>query len=284
MTFNNEKIKGALRCPICNSSVELLQENCGTLYCNGPRKHCYDFAAGGYLNLCRPGQSGGGDSKQAVRARSDFLDLGYYAPVRAKLCELLCDLLDSAAQPLVIDAGCGEGYYSTAIAKHGFATAGFDLSKFATDAAAKRAKKEELPNAFYGVASVFELPIVDGAADAVVNIFAPCVDAEYSRVLREGGYLIIACAGPDHLLGLKRAIYDEAHKNESRADMPTTLTRVDSARVRYEIDLNSEQAIKTLFAMTPYYWRTSQEDVKKLDGLNSLHTEVDVIFEIYQKT
>jgi hypothetical protein len=35
--------------------------------------------------------------------------------------------------------------------------------------------------------------------------------------------------------------------------------------------------------MTPYYWKTSQDDVKKLDGLESLHTEIDVIFEIYQK-
>jgi 23S rRNA (guanine745-N1)-methyltransferase len=117
----------------------------------------------------------------------------------------------------------------------------------------------------------------------VVNVFAPCVDAEYSRVLRDGGYLVIACAGPDHLLGLKRAIYDEVHLNDTRADMPTSLKKVDTARVKYEIDLTSNAAIKNLFAMTPYYWKTSQDDVKKLDGLESLHTEIDVIFEIYQK-
>ena len=283
LTFNNEKLKGALRCPICKAEMDISENGSATLFCKGAKKHCYDFASGGYVNLCRPGQSGGGDSKQAVRARSDFLDLDYYAPVRDKLCELLCGLLNAEEQPLVIDAGCGEGYYSTAIAKRGFALAGFDLSKFATDAAAKRAKREEIHNAFYGVASVFELPIADRTADAVVNIFAPCVESEYSRVLRDEGYLIIACAGPDHLLGLKRAIYREIHKNDTRADMPTALSKVDSARVKYEIDLNSNAAIKNLFAMTPYYWKTSQEDVKKLDGLDSLHTEIDVIFEIYKK-
>jgi 23S rRNA (guanine745-N1)-methyltransferase len=65
--------------------------------------------------------------------------------------------------------------------------------------------------------------------------------------------------------------------------MPTSLKKVDTARVKYEIDLASNAAIKNLFAMTPYYWKTSQDDVKKLDGLESLHTEIDVIFEIYQK-
>ena len=30
-------------------------------------------------------------------------------------------------------------------------------------------------------------------------------------------------------------------------------------------------------------FRKEQEDVKKLDGLVSLHTEIDVIFETYQK-
>ena len=51
----------------------------------------------------------------------------------------------------------------------------------------------------------------------------------------------------------------------------------------YDITVNGNQNIKNLFAMTPYYWKTSQDDVKKLDGLESLHTEIDVIFEIYQK-
>ena len=283
LTFNNEKLKNSLRCPVCNAKMDISVSDCATLFCNGTKKHCYDFASAGYVNLSRPGQSGGGDSKQAVRARSDFLNLDYYVPVRDRLCDLLCQRLEQSADTLVVDAGCGEGYYSNEIAKRGFALAGFDLSKFATEAAAKRAKREGIESSFFGVASVFELPLCDGSADAVVNVFAPCVDAEYSRVLRDGGFLVIACAGPDHLLGLKRAIYDEVHLNDTRADMPTSLKKVDTARVKYEIDLTSNAAIKNLFAMTPYYWKTSHDDVKKLDGLESLHTEIEVIFEIYQK-
>ena len=101
--------------------MDISVSDCATLFCNGTKKHCYDFASAGYVNLSRPGQSGGGDSKQAVRARSDFLNLDYYAPVRDCLCDLLCQRLEQSADTLVVDAGCGEGYYSNEIAKRGFA-------------------------------------------------------------------------------------------------------------------------------------------------------------------
>ncbi len=278
----NKIVDGMLVCPICKSRMSV-SDDLRSLICmgelDGSRRHCFDGGAGGYVSLCRNG--GGGDSKDAVRARSGFLGAGYYSPAADALVETVAEYVKHDS--LVIDAGCGEGYYSCEIAKCGFSVAGFDLSKFATDAAAKRAKREELGNAFFGVASVFELPIADKSADAVVNIFAPCVENEYSRVLRDGGYLIIACAGPDHLLGLKRAIYNEVHRNDTRADMPNGLQKINSVRVKYDIDLDTNDAIKNLFAMTPYYWKTSQDDVKKLDSLDTLHTEIDVILEIYQK-
>jgi 23S rRNA (guanine745-N1)-methyltransferase len=68
-----------------------------------------------------------------------------------------------------------------------------------------------------------------------------------------------------------------------RADMPTSLKHLDSVRVKYDIELNTNESIKNLFAMTPYYWKTSPNDVKKLDYIDRLNTEIDVILEIYQK-
>ena len=281
LTFKDKSIEAALLCPICKSHMTITYDSSGKLQCNGPRTHSYDFAAGGYVNLSTPGQSGGGDSKQAVRARSDFLNTGLYEPIASALCRLLSEYLSFNA--LVIDAGCGEGYYSERIASEGYSLAGFDLSKFATDAAAKRAKAKGRTNAFFGVASVFSLPISDSAADAVVNIFAPCAEAEYSRVLKDGGLLFVAAAGPDHLLGLKKAIYSEIHRNDIRADMPTEMKRIRNERLTYTITVNGNKNIKNLFAMTPYYWKTSQNDVQKLESLENLQTEIDINFEVYQK-
>lgn len=283
LTLNNEKIKSALICPICKSGVELSYEGSGRMFCGGIRTHSYDFASGGYVNLSSPGQSGGGDSKQAVAARTRFLELGYYSPIKEKLAELLNAYTQLKNEPLLIDAGCGEGYYSTYLAEQGAAVAGFDLSKFAIDSAAKRAKRAGLQNAFFGVASVYSIPIADGSADAVVNIFAPCVEKEYSRLLKDGGVLIVAGAAEDHLVGLKSIIYDDVRKNDCRADMPVELERISTHRLKYTVEIEGRENIKSLFAMTPYYWRTSQSDVNKLDSVDRLSTEIDVLFEIYHK-
>ncbi len=280
-TVKNKKIKEVLRCPICKCGMDIDERENGILFCNGERRHCYDFGAGGYVNLTKPGQSNGGDSKGAVRARSAFLDTQHYSPIAHKLCELVEKYC--GAESLVIDAGCGEGYYSVEIAKRGYSVIGFDLSKFATDAAAKRAKGEVADNTFFGTASVFDMPVANKAADAVVNIFAPCAEDEYSRVLKDGGVLIAVYAGPEHLMGLKNAIYEKTHANEERADLPKAMDEIECQRLTYTINVQGNASVKNLFAMTPYYWRTSIEDVKKLESVEELSTTVDIIFTVYNK-
>lgn len=274
----NKKIMEALRCPICNQKVNIEDR---TLSCDGVKRHCYDMASSGYINMTSPGQSNGGDSKVAVRARTAFLDTQHYRPIADTICKLLKK--HCADEGFVVDAGCGEGYYSVSVAACGYSVAGFDLSKFAAEAAAKRAKREGLDNAFFGVASVFDMPIADGCADAVINVFAPCVEQEYTRVLSGDGLLMAVYAGPDHLLGLKKAIYEQTHVNEERADLPKDLKEVERKRLQYRIKISGNDNIKNLFAMTPYYWRTSQNDLQKVEGLEELETEIDIIFAIYKK-
>ena len=159
---------------------------------------------------------------------------------------------------------------------------GFDLSKFAVDSAAKRLGRAG-HGGFFSVSSVFEMPLADGSAAAIVNVFAPCAEEEYCRVLKDGGYLIVAYAGPDHLMGLKRALYDIARGNDGRADLPDAMTLVEEIRVRFDISVEGKEQINHLFAMTPYYWKTSVSDGEKLARLEQLDTEVDVILAIYQK-
>ena len=278
-TIKEKLIKDALRCPICKSEVDVTS-NGASLFCKGAKKHCYDFASGGYVNLTAPGQSNGGDAKGAVRARSAFLNTEHYRPIADKLCDLLEKYVSRSS--LVIDAGCGEGYYSVGVAKRGFSVVGFDLSKFATDACAKRARGEGIDNTFFGTASVFEMPVSDGSADALINVFAPCAEDEYRRALKDDGVLIVVYAGPEHLLGLKDAIYEKTHVNEERADLPQNMRLAEKYRFEYDITVSGNENILNLFAMTPYYWKTSQNDVKKLEKLEELKTRIDIIFAVYK--
>lgn len=259
-----------------------VSDNGASLLCGGARTHCFDFSAGGYVNLSSPTQSGGGDSKGAVRARTEFLCKDYYLPVARAVEEAVAEYADRDKP--IIDAGCGEGYYSLFPARLGYSVYGADLSKFAVDAAAKRAAREGIDNAFFSTASVFSLPIADSSAGAVINIFAPCAEEEYSRVIKDGGVLIVAYAGEKHLLGLKAAIYENAHVNTDRADLPVNMKKICEKRVSYDIELTSNSDIMSLFAMTPYYWRTSQSDAEKLGVLDHLRTEVDIIVSIYRNS
>ena len=281
-----DRIIKSLICPVCGASVSE-SENKKSLICAGGakgnreiRRHCFDFSSAGYINLAPPSQSLSGDSKQAVASRTRFLDGGYYAPIRNAVCEAVKAYSGGG---LVIDAGCGEGYYTTAVAQSADAVIGFDLSKSGIEAAAKRARREDLGNALFSVAGIYTMPVADRCADAVISLFAPLAEQEFLRVLGDGGILVAVGAGKDHLLGLKRAVYDEVYRNEERADLPQTLVPIDKRELRFEIEVEDNQTIKDLFSMTPYYYRTGERDMAKLDRLSKLRTEVHVFVDVYRK-
>ncbi len=275
--LSDKKIIDILRCPLCGAAM---QTKGNSLLCLGQRTHCYDVASSGYVNFCSPDKSGGGDSKQAVRARSEFLNLGYYENVARALAEECERCLPQGG--VLIDAGCGEGYYASFLADKGFSVFGTDLSKFAVDAASKRLARGESDNFFFATASVFEMPVADSSADVITNVFAPCAEKEFSRVLKKDGILAIAFAGERHLWGLKNAIYDTANINTERADLPKSMTHLGDRRITYTVNIEGNAQIMSLFAMTPYYWRTSQADMEKLNALDRLTTEVDIIISLYR--
>lgn len=267
-----------LRCPCCNAPVDVENEG-KTLFCKGEKKHCFDFSSKGYVNLA--GSRGvTGDSKQAVRSRTDFLNKGYYAPIADKLCEVLEKYVSTG---VVLDAGCGEGYYTRRIADKGYDTVGLDLSKYAVDSLASRLHCKSNEKDFAVVASIYEMPFCNGFADAAVSIFAPCAEEEISRVLSEEGILVVVSAGREHLMGLKEALYSTAYENEERADMPSGMKLVERESLKYSVKIEGNADIKNLFSMTPYYWRTSPSDCEKLDGLDTLETKIDINFLVYKK-
>lgn len=270
--------KKELRCPVCHNGFSL-SENGRSLICKGEnKKHCFDIAASGYVNLAPPAKNGSGDPKEAVRSRTEFLDKGFYAPIRDTVCDKI-----ATHGGFVVDAGCGEGYYSCGIASCCEALVGFDLSKSSIEAAAKRARREGTGNAFFAVSGIYEMPLANECADAVVSIFAPCAEAEFNRVLKKDGLLIVVGAGEDHLLGLKKAIYETTYKNTERVDMPSSMRLLEEQRMAYTIELFDNKSIMDLFSMTPYSYRTGESDLQKLKKLERLITEVDVTVRVYQK-
>lgn len=264
-----------LRCPVCHADVAL---DGGVLFCKGARRHCFDLSGAGYVNLASAKAAGGGDDAELIRARTAFLTAGHYAPVADEIAALLDTY---APKGFVLDAGCGEGYYTAKMADTGLRALGIDLSKRGVLHAAKTAKRQGT-GAFFAVAGIFDLPCRDTSLDAVTSIFAPVCEAEFLRVLKPGGVLVLAGAGADHLYSLKQVLYDTPYRNEARADLPREMELLETRRVRYVAEMGQTD-LAALFAMTPYFYRTGEAGRARLAATASLGVDVDVEIAVYRK-
>lgn len=272
----NQSLIELLKCPVCGTAMHTSEDG-KICRCKGARVHSYDFSKSGYLNLGGP-HAGDGDSKEAILARRLFLDAGYYEP----LSNAINGMLDQIGASSVLDAGCGEGYYTNRMSKNGRQVLGFDLSRAGADYAARRAKQQP-DSAGFLAASIFSIPVQNASFDVITNIFAPCCEDEFTRVLKPQGYVLLVGAGESHLMGLKQAIYDNAYQNQGRADLPQMMTMEDRKRLTYEIEVVGKSHIQALFSMTPYYWRTSPKDRAKLEDLERLTTTVDFDLFLFRK-
>ncbi|WP_405058149.1 methyltransferase domain-containing protein [Kribbella sp. NBC_01505] len=183
-----------LRCPVCADALALTDR---TARC--AQGHAYDLAKQGYLNLL-PSASNGieGDSAGMIGARTVFLGGGHYAPIRDALILRAAEYLQPDSDELVVEVGAGTGYYLAGVTGASRRGLALDVSRYA----ARRAAKVD-PRIGSVVCDAWrELPVVDGAAQVVLNVFAPRNAAEMARILRPGGALLVVTPNPEHLAEL----------------------------------------------------------------------------------
>ena len=260
-----------LCCPKCQCA---LIKDKKRFYCeNG---HSYDIAKRGYVNLMPSMQKQSGDDKDMVKARTMFLSQGYYEPLRTTLT----NIIDSLSIKTLVDAGCGEGYYTNEVKiKHPqIEIIGFDVSKFAIDEACKASVGVQ-----YTVCSVFHMPLQAKRVQAGLSVFAPFDEKEMYRVLEDDGYFIRVSPGKRHLMGLKEVLYQDVYENEDTSKQLEGFVLYDRKEVAYTIQINNAQQIWALFQMTPYYWKSSKQASDQLKGISSLETEVVFEIDVYKK-
>lgn len=260
-----------LLCPKCNLELKRIDN---TYTCEA--HHCYDVAKRGYVNLLIGNHKATGDDKDMVKARTNFLANGYYKPLQAVLLEELKKINPG----VLVDAGCGEGYYTNEIAKLCNQTKiyGFDLSKFAVDEACKA--KLAIT---YGVCSVFHMPLSDSSTDVVLSVFAPFDSNENARILKEDGYFIRVAPGKQHLMEMKQILYQDVYENEKLDCEYAGFTLEYTKQLEYEVTIHNQQDIWALFQMTPYYWKTPKEGSERLKACSELHTTVAFEIQVFKK-
>jgi 23S rRNA (guanine745-N1)-methyltransferase len=182
----------ALRCPVCRAAFAASPSG---LRCAAG--HSFDRARQGYVNLAAGlGRAGlGADDAAAVDARRKFLTAGHFAPLVDAVIAAAVDAWPGAG--LVLDAGAGPGHYLAAVLDALPAAAGLAID---SSAPALRAAAGCHPRAAAVGWDLREpLPLVDGCVGLLLNVFAPRNGAEYARVLRADGALLVVTPGPGHL-------------------------------------------------------------------------------------
>ncbi|HIT76057.1 MAG TPA: methyltransferase domain-containing protein [Candidatus Avipropionibacterium avicola] len=226
-----------LRCPHCGTALEL---DGRVVACHG--RHRFDLARQGHLNLLSTPAPANADSAAMVAARLAYLERGLHQPVR--------DLLSASSGPVVLDAGCGPGWYLAGLpAEH--RVLGMDLSA----AAARRAARAH-PRAGVVVSDLRQdWPVADAVVDTVWSVFAPRHLDEVVRVLRPGGEFLVVLPGEDHLVELVRSGAVIGQQRDKEASLLAQLSsRLEPTRrdtVRTTVTISDDTLVHELVAMGP---------------------------------
>lgn len=265
-------------CPICGRSLCRTEK---TYVCSGG--HSYDIAREGYTHLLPANQkhsASPGDDREMVRARRDFLAKGYYRP----LLDALCRLALEHGGTTVLDAGCGEGYYTSGIFRALAASgerprmAGIDLSKYALRLASRLE-----PDVEFAVASCYHLPVADRSVDLLTDCFAPLAVDEFRRALRPGGAFLYVVPAADHLWELKEALYDAPYRNPQRETPYPGFTYETIVPVDGVMELRSGADVQNLFRMTPYCWNTPASGRERLTALTGLNVRFSFRIHVFRR-
>jgi 23S rRNA (guanine745-N1)-methyltransferase len=279
-----------------------LAPGAGCLIC--AKRHSFDISAGGYINLL-PVQykksRDPGDSKSMVAARRRVLDAGLFDPLADAVCGIVGEQLNrqmeaekqagtaSAEPPLLIDAGCGEGFYTARLAgylreslKAGAPRVlGVDISKWAILAAAKRSRAVA-----WAVASNKRLPVPQGAAKVITSLFGFETWPDWAQLQTAGQSVIVVDAGPRHLIELREIIYPALRVHDSPAHEDAGENGYDligETRAGFEQRVEGSGLLGDLLEMTPHGRKSGAAGREAAQALNSLTLSFDAVIRTFRR-
>ncbi|KAB8190301.1 23S rRNA methyltransferase [Nonomuraea phyllanthi] len=172
--------------------------------------------------------------------------------------------------PVIVDAGAGTGHYLAAAlnAMNDGIGMAFDVSKHAVRRAAR-----VHPRAGAFVADVWRpLPIRDGVADVVIDVFAPRNGPEFRRILRPGGVAVVVTPSGRHLSPLVEELGLLSVDQEKERRLARSLEGfVESERrsIEFEMELGHDE-IAQVVGMGPSAWHADAGELaERIAGFTS---------------
>jgi SAM-dependent methyltransferase len=274
-----------LRCPLCEQAFTA---DGGGVHCAAG--HRFDLARQGYLNLLGAAPPQHADTGPMVAARERFLAGGGYAPVAEALVAAARDgLLGTRGTlptaPALLEAGAGSGYYTAAL------LAGLGGRAIALDISAAAARRAAQAHRRAGavVADVWgRLPVAPGGVDVVASVFAPRNAAEFARVLRADGVLVVVTPLPEHLQELRDRLgllqVEPAKQERLAATLDADFTKAHEVALRYPVAWSAPEVVD-LVAMGPNAFHLDAAEVatRTADLPDPVRTQVAVAVSTWVK-
>jgi Methylase involved in ubiquinone/menaquinone biosynthesis len=268
-----DEVLALLTCPVCGAGLRRAEPPAGPapppetpsgasragspggLRC--PAGHTFDVARNGYVNLLVGRAPTGTDTPAMVAARSELHDAGHLAPLTAAIVAQV-----PPAIATVVDVGAGTGHHLAAVltARPGSVGVAVDVSK-----AAARRNARAHPAIGSVVADVWRrLPLADACADVILDIFAPRNGAEFHRVLRPEGTLLVVTPTQRHLTELIAPLRLLSVAPDKHDRVLGTLGRwfapVHHQEVAYTLRLTRPEVARFV-TMGPSAWHTTEAEL-----------------------
>ncbi len=229
-----------LLCPVRDCHLPLARA-VRTFSC--PKGHSFDTARSGYVNLLQPQDRRSkqpGDTTEAVAARRRLHDLGYTAPLQQAIAEIT----DTGPRDVVLDAGCGDGFYlGTLAAQTGCQAHGVDISIPAIDSAARR-----YPGCEWIVANADRfIPYQDLTFSVILSITGRMNPAEFRRLLQPDGLVLVGLPAPDDLIELRGTGRDRVER--TLADFEPNFIFTDHKRTTTIAELDASAVSDVLHSI-----------------------------------
>ncbi len=223
-----------LLCPVRDCHQALAREERRVICARG---HSFDIARSGYINLLQPQDrrsKNPGDTTAAIEGRRRLHDRGVTRP----LLDAIAEIVDASPHDVVLDAGCGDGFYLGTLARQiGFDAHGVDISVPAVDAAARR-----YPGCEWIVANAdLFVPYADHTFSIVLSITARMNAPEFRRVLGDDGRLLVALPAPVDLAELRSRLQAAGRDRVARTveTFASHFTLIDQRRASTTADLDA---------------------------------------------
>lgn len=265
-----------LMCPVCRQAL-LKQDK--TWRCQ--HNHSYDEAKQGYVNLHvvqHKHSKSPGDTAESVAARRRFLSAGFYQALQQKIVEVVSTLQVKRA----MDIGCGEGYYTQAMAQSIPELIAVDIAKSAVQIAAKQDVDRKIT---WVVGTGAVLPALDNSLELCTSFFSPLPKEEMLRTLSVSGYLLMATPAPNHLYTMREQLFDQVNPHEPEkfiAQLQPEFELLEQFYVADDLKFNQQQ-LADLIAMTPYAYKAKAAKRAELEALEQFNVQAQFCLYLFKK-